>query len=82
MNHAGASTTQLDEKHLGELAMRFRGTRQPAERQAIANDYSRTVERLIRSGGWQEMPPPDDQLPDAAMPKAFFDYWMQRQRPS
>jgi len=64
-----------DEERLGELAMKFRGTRQIAERQAIANDYARAVERLIHSGFWREMPAPEDQLPDAWMPKAFFEYW-------
>jgi hypothetical protein len=63
-----------DEERLGELAMRFRHTRQVEERQAIADEYSSTVERLIRSGHWQEMPAPEDQLPDAWMPHAFFAY--------
>jgi hypothetical protein len=64
-----------DEERLGELAMKFRGTRHDAERQAIANDYSQTVVRLIHSGIWREMPAPEDQLPDVWMPKAFFEYW-------
>jgi hypothetical protein len=34
------------------------------------------VERLIASGRWQDMPAPEDQLPDEWMPKAFFDYWL------
>ena len=67
-----------DEEHLGQLAMRFRGTRRESERQAIADDYSQAVERLIRCGGWHEMPAPEDQLPDRWMPKAFFDYWSHR----
>ena len=46
-----------------------------AERQAIAREYSQTVDRLIGSGSWDEMPGPEDQLPDAWMPKAFFEYW-------
>jgi hypothetical protein len=64
---------------LGDLAMTFRGTRQEAERRAIAKDYSQTVERLIRSGTWHEVPAPEDQLPDAWMPPAFFEYWSRRQ---
>jgi hypothetical protein len=44
----------------------------------IADDYSETVERLIRGGGWHEMPAPEDQLPDDWMPKAFFEYWSSR----
>jgi hypothetical protein len=31
---------------------------------------------LINSGGWVEAPGPEDQLPDAWMPTAFFDYWL------
>jgi hypothetical protein len=65
-----------DAERLGVLAVRFRGTRRDAERRDIARDYSQTVERLIRSGSWHEMPAPEDQLPDDWMPKAFFDYWL------
>jgi predicted transcriptional regulator len=36
-------------ERLGELAMKFRGTRDSAERQAIARQYSQTVDLLIRS---------------------------------
>ena len=67
-----------DEERLGELAMQFRGTRRDAERRAIAGDYSRTVDRLIHSGAWQDMPAPEDQLPDAWMPRAFFEHWSRR----
>jgi hypothetical protein len=70
---------QKDEERLGGLAMRFRGTRCEADRRAIARDYTQTVERLIRSESWREMPPPEDQLPDDWMPEAFFTYWSQRQ---
>ncbi len=68
--------TPQDVTRLGILAAKFRGTRSDGERREIATDYSQTVERLIRSGVWQEMPAPDEQLPDAWMPKAFFDYWL------
>jgi hypothetical protein len=64
-----------DEERLGALAMKFRGTRSDLERQAIARDYSLTVDRLIRGGNWHEVPAPEDQLPDAWMPEAFFEYW-------
>ena len=64
-----------DEEHLGQLAMRFRRTRRESERRAIADDYALTVERLIRRGGWNEVPAPEDQLPDLYMPRAFFEYW-------
>jgi hypothetical protein len=59
--------------------MKFRGTRRQAERQDIARDYSQTVGQLIDSGGWHEMPAPEDQLPDDWMPEAFFEYWSRRQ---
>jgi len=68
-----------DEERLGELAMRFRGTRDEADRRAIALDYGRAVDRLVRGGRWDEMPPPEDQLPDDWMPAAFFDNWSRRQ---
>jgi hypothetical protein len=64
-----------DEERLGRLAMSFRGTRHDAERRDIAKEYSQTVERLIHSGSWHEMPPPEDQLPDDWMPTTFFEYW-------
>lgn len=64
-----------DEQRLGELAMQFRGARDEAVRSGIAADYALTVERLVRSGRWAEMPPPEDQLPDDQMPQQFFAYW-------
>jgi hypothetical protein len=67
-----------DEQRLSGLAMRFRGTRREAERRDIAEEYAQTVESLIRSGCWHEMPSFEDQLPDDWMPKAFFEYWLQR----
>jgi len=62
-------------KRLGILAMRFRGTRDGAERTAIARAYSETVARLIGSKKWRDMPPLEDQLPDEWMPKEFFAFW-------
>ncbi|HTU90968.1 MAG TPA: hypothetical protein VMF69_12895 [Gemmataceae bacterium] len=78
MNSIPTGASQ-DAKRLSILAMKFRGTRSDEERREIATDYSQTVERLIQSGVWHEMPAPEDQLPDAWMPRAFFDYWL---RPS
>ncbi len=72
-------STAQDEERLGGLAMRFRGTRREADRLDIAKAYSETVERLIRSGRWHDMPPPEDQLPDDWMPPVFFEYWSRRQ---
>ena len=68
-----------DEELLGELAMRFRGTRDETKRRAIADEYAQTVERLIQGGNWEEMPASEDQLPDEWLPAAFFDYWSQSQ---
>ena len=66
------------EKLLGVLAMQFRGTKDEAERRAIAETYSRTVNQLIKSRKWRDIPPLEDQLPDDWMPKAFFEYWSLR----
>ena len=68
-----------DQERLGQLAMSFRGTREPGARQAIADAYSQTVTRLIASGNWHEMPAPEELLADQWMPKAFFDYWLREQ---
>jgi hypothetical protein len=64
-----------EEDYLGGLAMRFRNTRREEERKTIAEEYARTVDRLIRSGQWDECPSPEDQLPDEWMPPAFMAYW-------
>jgi hypothetical protein len=68
--------TLRDEVRLGQLAMKFRSTRRKLERQGLADEYAETVARLIESGTWEEMPAPEDQLPDDWMPKAFFAYWL------
>ena len=64
-----------DEKMLSKLAMQFRGTRNIAERNQIANTYAQVVNRLIQSGKWQEVPPLEDLLPDDWMPPGFMEYW-------
>jgi hypothetical protein len=74
MNPIPPSVSQ-DQERLGGLAMKFRGTWRDTERRDIAKDYSQTVERLIHSGQWDEIPPLEDQLPDDWMPREFFDYW-------
>ncbi len=63
------------ETMLGILAMRFRGTRDEREREAIAQEYAAVVTRLIESGKWKAMPTFENQLPDERLPRAFFDYW-------
>jgi hypothetical protein len=72
---ASPANISQEEDHLGRLAMTFRATRKDSERQAIATDYAQTVDRLIRTGHWHAIPSPEDQLPDAWMPRAFFQYW-------
>jgi hypothetical protein len=64
-----------DADRLGLLATQFRGTHTAAERAALARDYALVVERLIHSGGWHEVPPFEDQLPEEWMPRAFQEYW-------
>lgn len=65
----------LLEQQLGQLAMWFRGTQSETERENIKRAYAQAVSSLIASGGWSEVPAPEDQLPDDWMPQAFFDYW-------
>lgn len=60
---------------LGLLAMRFRGSRDEAERAEIAEAYGRAVVELIESGKWKEMPAFEDMLPDERMPQAFYNFW-------
>lgn len=69
------SNVAWDEDLLGRLAMQYRRTKSPTDRQQIAKQYSDTVDRLIQSAMWHDAPPPEDQLPDADMPAAFFDFW-------
>lgn len=68
-------TVPTDEERLSQLARRFRGTRRDDERRKIAGEYAESVERLIKTGRWDEMPPPEDQLPDTWMPRTFSDFW-------
>jgi hypothetical protein len=65
------------EDMLGRLAMQYRRTADPANRKKIAQQYSEVVDKLIQSGAWQESPPPEDQLPYADMPAAYYRYWRQ-----
>ncbi len=61
---------------LGALAMRFRGTRDEAERRSIAGEYAEEVRRLVATGlWWQDFPAPEDTLPDEWMPKEYWAYW-------
>jgi hypothetical protein len=66
------------QKLLGILAMRFRGTRDGAERRLIAQEYADVVARLVKSRKWREIPALEDQLPDDWMPEQFFEFWALR----
>src|SRR5437899_691451 len=58
-----ASQKQIPpETMLGILALRFRGTRDEGERDAITREYAAVVTRLIQSGKWQAMPTFENQL--------------------
>jgi len=63
------------EKQLRTLAREFRGTRDEAQRQPIAERYALAVKQLIESNKWKRIPPLEDQLPDEWMPEAFFTFW-------
>jgi len=72
-----SSTIAQFEDMLGRLAMQYRRTADRATRKNVAQQYSDVVDKLILSGAWQESPPPEDQLPYADMPAAYFRYWRQ-----
>jgi hypothetical protein len=74
MKTSGQSPISL-QTQLGLLAMRFRGTRDEAERDQVAADYEQVVAKLIASGKWDQMPVFEDMLPDEWMPNAFFKFW-------
>lgn len=76
--HRNSSSSYQDIERLAQLAMNFRGTRQDDQLRAIANDYALTVERLIESRNWHDVPSFEDQLPDEWMPKTFYDYWAEQ----
>jgi hypothetical protein len=63
------------EHRLGELAMAFRGTEDPKERELIKDAYAATVADLIYTKHWEDMPAPEDMLPKAYMPAVFLAYW-------
>ncbi len=62
-------------RELGRLAFLFRGTRDLEERNQIAVDYAKEVERLIETGLWDYAPNFDEMLPDEYMPKSFDKHW-------
>jgi hypothetical protein len=64
-----------DEDLLGFLAMRFRNAGTDAIRQDVAQDYAKTVKRLIASGGLKECLPPGDMLPNNWMPRSYFEHF-------
>lgn len=76
------TTISQQEIRLGDLAIEFRGTRIESDRRAIVEEYEKTVDELILSNLWDEVPPPEDQLPRDRMPEKFFQYWADRYRTS
>jgi hypothetical protein len=69
----------FEEQRLGQLAMRFRSSGDKGREQVVA-EYADTVRNLIKSGKWNEVPGPEDQLPDDLMPGIFFEYWQEKAR--
>lgn len=63
------------EHRLGELAMAFRGTDDCRQREKIKQDYAATIDALIQTNNWEDMPAPEDMLPDDCMPPDFMRYW-------
>lgn len=63
------------EDQLGFLAMRFRGNKDEAARDAAVAEYAHTVRKLIESGTWKEMPTFEDMLPSDRMPESFYIFW-------
>jgi hypothetical protein len=61
---------------LGRLAMRYRRLGNASDHQEIAREYAEVLNRLIRSGAWEEAPAMEDLLPDAEMPEKFYRYWV------
>ena len=67
-----------DKDKLGILAFEFRNKRDYfglKDIEPIVKEYAEVVERLIKSGIWDACPPPEDQLSDTFMPKAFFEHF-------
>jgi hypothetical protein len=65
----------LAEGRKGDI-MEIRGAHVVAERQKIAAMCVEAVDRLIESGQWDELRAPENQLPEAWMPRSFFEYWL------
>jgi hypothetical protein len=67
-----------EERRLSSLARQFRNTYSDDERRHVAAEYANVVMRLISSDQWDEIPAPEDQLPNEWMPNSFLSYWTQR----
>jgi hypothetical protein len=71
-----------DENELGHLAMSFRGCGNAKDvkeqRKVIVQKYADVVQRLIDGGVWDEIPAPEDMLPNEYMPEAFNKYWNEK----
>lgn len=79
------NTFEEDVEWLGQIAMQWRAacSAHKAKQRILCgeainsfmDDYEQAVNRLIKSGRWFDMPPPEDQLPEDMMPKEFFRFW-------
>ena len=65
----------MEESTLGQIAMEFRGDANPQKRLFVALKYELEVNRLIATKNWKDIPAPEDMLPDAWMPLAFYKHW-------
>jgi hypothetical protein len=59
-------------ERLGKLAAEFRSAKSDEERKKIAKSYRNTWKRIVENG-FDEVPPPEDMLPDDYMPKSFLN---------
>jgi hypothetical protein len=76
MTMASPTIAQYEDM-LGRLAMQYRRTADRANRKKIAQEYADVVDKLIQTCAWNESPPPEDQLPYADMPSAYYRHWTQ-----
>lgn len=57
---------------LGKLAGEFRSAKSDEEKKKIAKQYEYHWKKIVE-GGFDEVPPPEDILPNEFMPKSFMD---------
>lgn len=62
-------------QELFRLACKFRSHKDKKDRDQIAEEYAKEVDRLIASNLWDYAPSFDEMLPSDYMPKSFDEYW-------